>query len=451
MKILHLNTDGWNEREGIARAMMAIASRLDHEAHLVAANPSGAPFRGLHSVAGSPIRSPWTDELRAVVERIRPDLVHLHGGEGAVFLAEGPAFRDVPVVIGVYGRAPLPRLDGRWRDVFDDAHNARVPLVRRALISAGGLAATRLALRTGRVAAVTTPDETVAARLTGAGPVFLARGAAATTELRASWSDDPVIVFAGRAEAGRGVDDLLAAFAAARLEVPRATLRLLLLPGRSTARWQDLQLPGVEVHVGPVDLEAELARAQVAAIPFRMNMTITPALVAAEAMSVGLPVIATDVACLTALVRHDRNGAVVAPRDPASLARALLEVLVDRTRWERLAEGARRTIVEEWDWDAAAERTDAAYAVALRRGRRPLGRRGRAPITFPATTPAPAVRDAAEPTPSAAAVPAPRPLPFATRDRVTDHLTTDQVVSTNQPAVDRLPADRLRSTLEIEP
>lgn len=430
MRILHLNTDGWNEREGIARAMMAIASRLGHEAHLVAAEPSGAPFHGLHEVAGSVIRSPWTAELRAVVERVRPDIVHLHGGEGATFLAEGPAFRDVPVVVGIYGRAPLPRLDGPLRDVLGDVHNARVPLLRRALVSVGGLAATRMALASGRVAAVCTPDETVAARLTGAGPVFLTRGAAAPTDLRARWSEDPLVVFAGRAEVGRGVDDLIAAFAAARLELPSARLRLLLLPGRSTHRWEHLDLPGVEVHVGACDLEAELAAAQVAALPFRMNMTITPALVAAEAMSVGLPVIVTDVACLTALVRDDRNGAVVPTRSPASIARALLEVLVDRARWERLAEGARRTIAEDWDWDRAAERTDAAYAAALRRGRRPRATAGRWSRARRLTSlPPGAVRPPAHP--------------------LVEQSLAHQPV--NQAGADRPPVEQLREPLEIEP
>jgi glycosyltransferase involved in cell wall biosynthesis len=128
---------------------------------------------------------------------------------------------------------------------------------------------------------------------------------------------------------------------------------------------------GVDVRVGTAtDLDEVLAGAQVAALPFRMDATITPALVAAEAMAVGLPVVASDVPCLNSLVRDGHNGRVVAPRDPRAIADAALDVLSSEERWRTLSEAARRTIEDDWHWDGAAGVVHDAYRYAQTRRRR---------------------------------------------------------------------------------
>ena len=57
------------------------------------------------------------------------------------------------------------------------------------------------------------------------------------------------------------------------------------------------------------DLLAELAAAQVGTWPFKFDYTTSPpAMAVAEAMSVGLPVVATDVACVRAVLEPGVNG-----------------------------------------------------------------------------------------------------------------------------------------------
>jgi glycosyltransferase involved in cell wall biosynthesis len=71
-----------------------------------------------------------------------------------------------------------------------------------------------------------------------------------------------------------------------------------------------------------------------------------------EAMSVGLPVVATDVSGIPELIEHDRSGLLVRPRDELALADAL-ERLLDpedgHALRARLGSGARQRVVEQFE------------------------------------------------------------------------------------------------------
>jgi glycosyltransferase involved in cell wall biosynthesis len=92
-------------------------------------------------------------------------------------------------------------------------------------------------------------------------------------------------------------------------------------------------------------------------------VTIPPALTAAEAMAVGLPVVGTDVTCLTAILRDGVNGRVVPVDDPAALGDAIADVVGAPETWSRLSEGAVHTIATAGGWDAVAAAAAAAYGI----------------------------------------------------------------------------------------
>ncbi|WP_233625498.1 glycosyltransferase family 4 protein [Actinoplanes sp. ATCC 53533] len=172
-------------------------------------------------------------------------------------------------------------------------------------------------------------------------------------------------MFAGRAENVRGLDTLLAAFPLVRARIPGARLRLLLIPRPELpailARAGTAE--AVEVVTEPVtDLLAELAAAQVGAWPFKFDYTTSPpAMAVVEAMSVGLPVVATDVACVRAVLQPGVTGLAVPPARPAALADALVTVLGDEITWRRYARAGVRSVVERLGWDRAAAVTAEAY------------------------------------------------------------------------------------------
>lgn len=370
MRVLHLTTTGWHPREGVARSVQALASRLPGEHHLAAPGACGTVFAGVHDVDIGVVPRPRVPALGDLLDRLRPDVVHLHGGEGvaAAVWALGPS--APPVVASVYGRLdpPGPRQLAAGVLAVRDHRSTAMSLSRRLVTASAGLPLLARCLRRGTIAAVCSTDVEVVARLAAAGPTYLARGAADPSTRRADWSDAPTLVFAGRAEHARGLDDLVLAFLRIRRAVPAARLRLALLPAPAAPRWARLRLPGIDATVGVVDdLGGTLAGAQLAVLPFRVDATITPALVAAEAMAHGLPVVGTDVRCLRALVLDGVNGRIVPRRRPAALADACVEMLTDRDGWHGRAERAHRTIEDTWSWDHAAAAVAAAHDIATGR------------------------------------------------------------------------------------
>jgi glycosyltransferase involved in cell wall biosynthesis len=84
-----------------------------------------------------------------------------------------------------------------------------------------------------------------------------------------------------------------------------------------------------------------------------------------EAMSQRLPVVTTPVGCATTLVVSNRNGVVVAPRDPEALADALTQLLGDPARRQALAHAAYRR-VRGMTWSHTARVTLDVYQRAAR-------------------------------------------------------------------------------------
>jgi glycosyltransferase involved in cell wall biosynthesis len=372
MRVLHVTSLAWDEREGVARSVMGVATMLsEHEHHLAADRPSGAPFAGLHEVPGWGPTRPWRRSFADVLDAVQPDLVHLHGGSLITSLAFAPSLAGTPCVASLYHLLQLPPLTRHPLTTVRESRRSRVgPLRLLVSVSAGGTLVDR-ALRTGRISALLSQDPAAVRRFdAGDGLVHFAPGGVRSVRRSARWRPDPVIAFAGKAEAGRGVDDLIAAFRLVRASVPRAQLVLNLLPGPELGRWARLAggEQGVEVRTGGGDLEPHLAEATVVALPFRFNLTITPPLVAVEAMALGVPVIATASAGAHAVLRDGLNGAVVPERDPAALAATILDVVRAQDRWRELSEHAAATIEQTWTWQHARCGVLGAYRRAVGSG-----------------------------------------------------------------------------------
>jgi glycosyltransferase involved in cell wall biosynthesis len=79
-----------------------------------------------------------------------------------------------------------------------------------------------------------------------------------------------------------------------------------------------------------------------------------------EALALGLPVVATAVGGVPEVVEHGREGLLVPPGRPRELAAALVTLLTDAKRRQRMAEAAARRGAE-LSIDTAVLRTEAVY------------------------------------------------------------------------------------------
>jgi len=70
-----------------------------------------------------------------------------------------------------------------------------------------------------------------------------------------------------------------------------------------------------------------------------------------EAMAMGLPVIASDIAAIPGIIRNGENGLLVPPNDPDALARAIEELIQNRPLREFLGKNARKDAETKYEWN----------------------------------------------------------------------------------------------------
>jgi glycosyltransferase involved in cell wall biosynthesis len=84
-------------------------------------------------------------------------------------------------------------------------------------------------------------------------------------------------------------------------------------------------------------------------------------MVAIEAMSVGLPVIAANHGGLTDIVVNEKTGLLVPPREPQALASAMLRLINDLNLRQNMGQAGLRRQVEHFSLDAQVKQTTAMY------------------------------------------------------------------------------------------
>lgn len=84
-------------------------------------------------------------------------------------------------------------------------------------------------------------------------------------------------------------------------------------------------------------------------------------IVALEGMAAGAAVVASDAGGLREVVHHDETGTLSFAGDPTSLAWAILKVIRDPERAEKLKLNARKRLHEEFDWSKLADQTIEVY------------------------------------------------------------------------------------------
>jgi D-inositol-3-phosphate glycosyltransferase len=183
-----------------------------------------------------------------------------------------------------------------------------------------------------------------------------------------------IILFVGRIEPLKGVDNLLRAVAL--LVDKRPDLRPVMHvptiggdPDRVREDDEMIRLHALQDELGIGDIVTFLGAKDQDMLQYYYSaaeMVVMPSdyesfgMVALEAMACGTPVIASDVGGLAVLVRHGRTGYRVPARDPKALAGKMMRLLKDEGLRRRIGQRA-ACWAESYAWPRIADRIEAVY------------------------------------------------------------------------------------------
>jgi glycosyltransferase involved in cell wall biosynthesis len=80
-----------------------------------------------------------------------------------------------------------------------------------------------------------------------------------------------------------------------------------------------------------------------------------------EAMSCGLPVVATNIGGNNEVISSGVNGLLVPPKCPEAMADAILRLIGDASLREQIGKAARKTVEDNYTWDKISEKFIKCY------------------------------------------------------------------------------------------
>jgi glycosyltransferase involved in cell wall biosynthesis len=170
---------------------------------------------------------------------------------------------------------------------------------------------------------------------------------------------EPTLLFLGEVARHKGVLELARSFAQVRRQFPR----LKLVYGGTGSALQEVRDLTAELELGSRVqltgwLEAERKRAAFAGATIFVLPSYVEGMPMAllEAMSCGLPTIATAVGGVPEIITHEANGLLIPPGDTAALAAAIARLMSDPQLRQRLGDAARATVAERFSLDTAVRR-----------------------------------------------------------------------------------------------
>jgi len=172
-------------------------------------------------------------------------------------------------------------------------------------------------------------------------------------------SGEPTLLFLGEMARHKGIFELARAFAQVTGRFP--TLKLVY--GGTGRALEEIRQLGAQLELdGRMEcigwLESQRKRAALAGATIFVLPSYVEGMPMAllEAMSWGLPVVATAVGGVPEIITHEVDGLLVAPGEIAALAAAIARLASDARLRERLGRAARETIATRFSLNAAVER-----------------------------------------------------------------------------------------------
>jgi glycosyltransferase involved in cell wall biosynthesis len=199
----------------------------------------------------------------------------------------------------------------------------------------------------------------------GEPPALSARERAETRRALGVPDGAPLLISVGRLVPQKAISDLLRAFAQLRGRDPAPELRIVGKGRLESALAREIAGLGLGAHARLLGLRSDVPRLLAASDVYVSSSHWEGLPIAIlEAMAAGLPVVSTEVGDAPRAIGPE-SGVLVAPGDPAALARAIADLLDDPVRLRQLGAAGRARARAKFSSRAWVERHMALYAEVL--------------------------------------------------------------------------------------
>lgn len=339
----------------------------------MAAGDSGAGTgRGARGRVIGRFRSAWSAVVRlaAIALTVRSQRIATRAAAPPADIVHAMAYMGIPVGLDL-GRRDLAPVVYDARDIYVDAANiARLPGPARRLFAH---VERRWARRASRVATVNDPYADVMEQRFGVPRPLIVMNCSYRRDepavrprlfherLRLD-GDIRVVLYQGGFSRDRGIEQLIEALPSFPDRTVLVVLGYGVLQAELERRAAEPVLAGrlfVLPAVAPTELLDWVGSADVVAMPIQpstLNHRLTTPNKLFEAMAVGVPVVASDLPGMAAIVRETGCGVLCDPTSPAEIAAAIRSIL-DAPEPERLAFRERSLAAAHgrYSWEAQAE------------------------------------------------------------------------------------------------
>ncbi len=384
MRIVQISPYSWDAPGGVQVHIRQLSHHLRERGHdvLVLAPGEQPGFRGDARIVGRPYavkvngsvarlcfsrRS--SQVIRKALEVFGPDVIHVHDPLTPSTSMLGVIHKTAPVVATFHSYFARDHFEGK-------VYTAIAPLLRPVWNRVDR-----------RLAVSTAARDSVCSRMGAAAIEIVPNGADVDVFANAEPAALPPgrkLLFVGRLEPRKGFPVAVRAFGLLADAFP--DLRLVVV-GDGQDRGAIEILP--PHHRARVDM---LGKVTYEALPTYHNAAdvfVSPAtgsesfgIVLVEAMAAGLPLVASDIVGYREVARHECEGLLVQPSDPASLAAGVRRLLEDPDLANTLgARGAQRA--RSFRWDHIMDRLERIYDSVMVKERRlrPIEAARRIPVT----------------------------------------------------------------------
>lgn len=392
MKVLQVYNEQRSRFGGepaVIDATMRVLQRNGHEARLVmkSSRPlENSILKRMNAFWGGIYNVSAYREMRRLIDKDRPDVVHVH----SVYPMFSPSIlvacrrKNVPVVMTVHshnltcptwyhlykGRTCEDCVGGHeYRCVIKNCRNNILESSAYALRSS---VARRFRLFHDNVSVLIVMTPFAKAKLLQAGfredQIAVISNPASVREAAADPSAGQYVAFAGRISPEKGIDTLLAAAA----QMPDVPFKVagdgpVFLEAKANAP-RNVEFAG---RLGPNDLREFYSRSRMLVVPSVCYEQFP--MVVLEAMGLALPVIGSRIGGLPQIIEEDLTGSLFEPGNPGDLARQVRRLWEHPQLCRRMGVAGRQKVIREFTEEAYFHNLMTVYQSAIQRSKSDVG------------------------------------------------------------------------------